>query len=298
MHATTTARAIPQRTMRARIKGRAFQSLAGRTLVFVIAALGAIGFLIPFLWAVSTSLKADANVLVFPPQWIPRPIMFSNYPKALTQIPFHLFYRNSAFITLMCLIGNVVTSVMVAYGFARLEFPGRGVLFMILLGTMMLPPQVTMIPVFMGWRVLGKVDTYFPLIVPSYFGSAFYIFLLRQFFMTIPLDFEDAARIDGATRAQLLWHIIIPLAKPAIATVAIFSFMAHWQDFFGPLIYISTRAKYTVPLGLRMFRNEYGGDQWNLMMAATVVSILPSLTLFFSAQRFFVTGIVMTGVKG
>lgn len=279
-------------------KGRKWRTSLGLGLAFILALVGAVAFLLPFVWAISTSLKPDGAVMVFPPQFIPKPAVWANYPRALTALPFNLYFRNSIFITVMCLIGDVVVSVMAAYGFSRISFPGREPLFMILLGTMMLPPQVTMIPVFMLWRVLGATDTYYPLIVPSYFGSPFYIFLLRQFFMTIPFDLEDAARIDGASRAQVMWRIMIPLAGPAIATVCVMSFMAHWQEFFGPLIYLSSTEKFTVPLGLRLFRNEYGGDQWNLMMAATVVSLIPSLVLFFSAQRFFVSGIVMSGMKG
>jgi len=279
-------------------KRKAVRSYIGRTVAFVLAAAGAISFVAPFVWAVSTSLKTPAQVFVFPPEWIPNPVQFSNYPDALTEIPFGRFFLNSTIITGTCLIGSVLTSILVAYGFARIEFPGRDVLFMILLGTMMLPAQVTMIPVFIIFRILDWIDTFYPLIVPSYLGSAFYIFLLRQFFLTIPLDLEDAARIDGAGRVQFLWRILVPLSGPAIATVAVFSFMANWQDFFMPLIYLNSKEKLTLPLGLRMFRDEYGGAQWELMMAAVVVTTLPSLILFFVAQRYFISGIVMTGMKG
>ena len=279
-------------------KRKAVRSYIGRTVAFVLAAAGAISFIAPFFWAVSTSLKTPAQVFVFPPEWIPNPVRFSNYPDALTAIPFGRFFINSTIITGMCLIGSVLTSILVAYGFARMEFPGRDVLFMILLGTMMLPAQVTMIPVFIIFRILDWIDTFYPLIVPSYFGSAFYIFLLRQFFLTIPLDLEDAARIDGAGRGQFLWRILVPLSGPAIATIAVFSFMANWQDFFRPLIYLNSMHKLTIPLGLTMFRNEYGGGSWELMMAVVVVTTLPSLILFFVAQRYFISGIVMTGMKG
>lgn len=288
----------PRRSFLVRIKGKTFQSYLVRTIVFMVAIVGALAFLLPLVWALSTSLKEPQQINVFPPQWIPSPFRPQNYVDALTQLPFERFFRNSGFVTGMSMIGDIVTSILVAYGFARISFPGRGPLFLILIGTMMLPQQVTMIPVFMMWRIAGGVDTYWPLIVPSFFGSAFYIFLLRQFLLTIPADLEDAARIDGATRLQQLVTIMVPLAKPAIATIAVFSFMAHWQEFFRPLIYLNSRDKLTVPLAIRMFRDEYSGDQWNLIMAVTVVSIIPSLILFFSAQRVFISGIVMSGMKG
>jgi ABC-type glycerol-3-phosphate transport system permease component len=272
------------------------RSIAGRSLVFVVAIAGSILFLIPFLWALSTSLKPPDLVFADPPVWIPKPLHWSNYPEALTALPFGRYFANTSIITFGALIGEVLSSTVVAYGFARMRFPGRDLLFMILLGTMMLPMQVTMIPVFIIFRSLGWIDTFLPLIVPAYFGSPFYIFLLRQFFLSIPDDLEDAARIDGAHSLQILARIFVPLSLPAMATVAIFSFMHHWQDFFMPLIYLNSKDMKTVALALQLFRAEYGAD-WHLMMAAAVVSSLPSLVLFFLAQRYFISGIVMTGLK-
>lgn len=272
------------------------RSLIGRLLTFVVAVLGGVAFLVPFLWAVSTSLKPSSQVFTHPPIWWPNPILFSNYIQALTELPFLRYFANTSIITFSAMIGDVFVSTMVAYGFARLEFPGRDGLFLILIGTMMLPMQVTMIPIFIIFRSLGWVDTFLPLIVPAFFGNAFYIFLLRQFFLTIPSDLEDAALIDGATNLQTLWRIFVPLSVPAMATVAIFSFMRHWQDFFMPLIYLNSKELKTVALGLQMFRAEFS-TAWNLMMAASVTASIPCLLLFFFAQRYFISGIVMTGLK-
>lgn len=272
------------------------RSLIGRTLAFLLAFLGALAFLVPFLWAVSTSLKPSYQVFSHPPIWIPNPIQFYNYAEALTELPFVRYFANTSIITFGALLGEVLSSTLVAYGFARMRFPGRDALFLVLLGTMMLPMQVTMIPIFIIFRSLGWVDTFLPLIIPAYFGSPFYIFLLRQFFLTIPGDLEDAAFIDGATHIQTLWRIFVPLSLPAMATVAVFSFMHHWQDFFMPLIYLNSKELKTVSLALQMFRAEFSTD-WNLMMAAAVTTSIPCLLLFFFAQRYFISGIVMTGMK-
>lgn len=254
-------------------------------------------FAIPFVWSLSTSLKVDKQVFAYPPEWMPRPVQWGNYVNALVNLPFGRFFLNTAIITGTCLVGDVVISIVVAYGFARLRFPGRDILFMLLLASMMLPSQVTLIPVFIIFRSLGWINTFYPLVVPSFFGNAFYIFLLRQFFLTIPDDLEAAAEIDGASTPQILWRIVVPLAGPAIATVCVFSFMFHWQDFFTPLIYINSTELYTISLGLQLFRMGYGGTIWNQMMAASIVSCIPSLILFFTAQRYFISGIVMTGIK-
>lgn len=275
---------------------KGIRSRIGRTIAFLLAFLGALAFLVPFLWAVSTSLKPSHQIFADPPIWIPSPVLYSNYADALTELPFVRYFANTSIITFGALIGEVLSSTLVAYGFARMRFPGRDVLFLILLGTMMLPMQVTMIPIFIIFRSLGWVDTFLPLIVPAYFGSPFYIFLLRQFFLTIPGDLEDAAFIDGATHVQTLWRIFVPLSLPAMATVAVFSFMHHWQDFFMPLIYLNSKELKTVSLALQMFRAEFSTD-WNLMMAAAVTTSIPCLLLFFFAQRYFISGIVMTGMK-
>jgi ABC-type glycerol-3-phosphate transport system permease component len=195
---------------------------------------------------ISSSLKPNYQVLEFPPRWLPRPVRWQNYPEALTYVPFGRYALNTLFVSVMNIVGNVVSCTLVAYGFARLRAPGKNVLFLLLLATMMLPYPATMIPIYIGFNALGWVNTFWPLIVPAFFGNAFYIFLLRQFFLTIPEDLEAAARIDGANTWQIIWHVILPVVRPAIATVAIFTFQSTWNDFLAPLIYLHDQTKYTV----------------------------------------------------
>jgi len=267
---------------------------AGITHLALIAGAGAM--LIPFFWIVSTSLKMPKQVFVQPIKWIPDPVVWSNYAKALTVLPFALYLRNTVIITTLVMVGTILSSAACAYGFARLRAPGRDALFLVLLSTMMLPGIVTMIPTFLLFRWLGWVDTFKPLTVPAFFGSAFFIFLLRQFFLTIPAELEDAARIDGATSVDIFARIMLPLAKPALATVAIFAFMGAWNDFMGPLIYLNSEEKFTLSLGLASFQGLYGTD-WHYMMAASLVVMSPIIVIFFIGQRYFVKGIVTTGIK-
>jgi multiple sugar transport system permease protein len=263
----------------------------------ILVALGGV-FLIPFLWTVSTSLKKNEDAFQFPPQWIPDPPQWENFPKAWTALPFTQWVGNTFFITALCTLATVLTGSLVAYGFARFEFKGRNVMFYTMLATMMLPSQVTMIPVFMIWRELGAVDTFYPLILPSFFGgSAFYIFLMRQFFQTIPREFDEAAMLDGAGFFRIWWKILLPLSGPVIATVAVLSFIGHWDEFNGPLIYLNSPEKYTVSLGLRMFQDSYGNET-NQLMAASLIHILPTIVLFFCAQRYFMKGINLSGLGG
>jgi ABC-type glycerol-3-phosphate transport system permease component len=255
--------------------------------------------LTPLAWMLSTSLKGEGDVFIIPIIWIPRRILWSNYPEALTFVPFGRYFLNSVQVTLSAVIGAVLSSSSVAFAFARLRAPGKNLLFVILLSTMMLPGEVTLVPVYLLFRNLGWLDTYKPLIVPSWFGgSAFYIFLLRQFYMTLPLDLDDAAKIDGASLFGIYSRIILPLSKPALATVAIFAFFSHWNSFQAPLIYLNTMEKYTIPVGLRLYLSTMGNTHWNYLMAATLVSIIPPLVIFFTSQRYFVEGAVLTGLKG
>ncbi len=268
-----------------------------RFFVYFLLLVGAIVFMIPFAWMLSSSLKELPQIFVFPPKWIPNPVRLDNYAEALKRMNFLVALKNTLTITVLCLIGQVSSASLVAYGFARIRFPGRDFLFALVLSTMMLPSQVTMIPMFILFRSLGWVDTFKPLIVPSFFGGgAFFIFLLRQFFLTIPKDLEDAARIDGCGRVRIFLQIILPLAKPALITVSIFSFMSHWNDFMGPLIYLNSEHKRTLAIALQSFQGQYTAD-WNLLMAASVVVLIPVLVIFFTLQRYFVEGIVLTGLK-
>ncbi|MEN6356770.1 MAG: carbohydrate ABC transporter permease [Armatimonadota bacterium] len=267
------------------------------SIAYAALILGSIVSLVPFLWMLGTSFKDPANVFLDPPQIWPKPWLWSNYSKAFSKMPFALYTFNTVRITAICMIGQMLSCSLVAFGFARMRFPGRNVLFVVLLATMMLPAQVTMIPVFKIFATLGWYDTILPLTVPSFFGSAFFIFLLRQYYMTVPHEMDEAARMDGANTWQVYFKVLLPQVKPALATVAIFSFMSHWNDFLGPLIYLSSPAKRTLALGLYAFQGQYSTD-WNYLMAASAVVMLPLLILFFVGQKYFIQGVVISGVKG
>lgn len=288
---THGATAVPMRRKQQRLRLQ-------QALVYVLLVAGAAPLLVPFLWMLSTALKDTAFVLTNPPQWIPTPIAWHTFPDALSQFPFGLYFLNTSIITGAVIVGTVLSASLVAYGFARLRFPGRNVLFLVTLATMILPAQVTMIPTFILFRYLGWLNTFLPLTVPSFFGGgAFFIFLLRQFFKTIPRELDDAARIDGCGYWGIFWRIILPLSRSALAIVAIFVFTWTWTDFLTPLIYLTDDSKYTLAIGLASFQGLHT-TAWNLLMAASIVVVLPTLIIFFIAQRYFIQGIVFTGLKG
>ena len=261
----------------------------------MLAAVGILFFL-PFFWLVSTSLKELDQIFTLPPIWIPDPIRWENYPEALTYFPFLLQLSNTLIITLSSVALTLVSSSLVAYSFSRLRWPGRNAMFFVMLATMMLPYQVTMVPLFIIFRQLGWINTFMPLIVPNMFGVPFFIFLLRQFFLSLPRDLDDAAIIDGCSEWGVYRHIILPLSKPALATVALFQFLGSWNDFLGPLIYLSDPNKYTLSLGIQVFVSTVG-VQWGWMMAVTTVLTVPVIILFFFTQRTFIQGIAFSGIK-
>ncbi|KLU39599.1 MAG: hypothetical protein AA931_06140 [Peptococcaceae bacterium 1109] len=273
-----------------------------RALTYVIVTALAVMFVIPLVWTVSSSLKSNPQMYIFPPVWIPNPIQWENYARVLQEIPCALFFKNTLWITILAGAGQVLTAAIVGYGFARFKFPGRRVLFMVLLGTMMIPREVLLVPQFILYNNLKWVDTFKPLVVPYYFGGGpFTIFLMRQFFMSVPTTLDEAAKIDGAGAFRTFWSIILPLSKPVLATASILSFQWHWNDFISPLIYLQSRENFTVSLGLRMFQSVAGiggVPKDNLLMAASVMALLPILILFVFMQKHFVRGIVMTGIKG
>lgn len=271
--------------------------LVGRILIYALLIAGAVLFLVPFVWMLSTSLKEGPQVYTWPPVWIPNPVRPDNYSKAWGILPFGQFYWNTIRITALAIIGTVLSCSLAAYGFARLRFRGRDLLFVILLTTMMLPSQVTLIPQYVWFARLGWVNTYLPLIVPAFFGNPFSIFLLRQFFMTIPHELDDAAKIDGCSFLGIYMRIILPLSKAAVGVVAIFSFTFNWNDFLNPLIYLQSMEQFTISLGLRMFQTNTYVDMQSLM-AMSVVALIPQLVVFFLAQRHFVQGVVLSGLKG
>lgn len=262
----------------------------------VLIFLGVI-FATPFFWLVSTSLKPTSQIFKLPPEWIPNPVMWSNYPEALTFIPFFRYMGNTFYVALFNVIALSISSSFVAYGFARINWPGRNFIFGVLLSTLMIPYAVTLIPTFLIFRRIGWVGTYNPLTVPAIFADAFSVFLLRQFYMTIPTALSEAARIDGASEFGIYGRIVLPLSKPALATVALFTFMRHWNDLLGPLIYLSDKDTYTLALGMNGFFSR-AGTEWALLMAASTVMIMPIIILFFFAQRTFIQGISLTGIKG
>lgn len=269
----------------------------GRGIIYGLLAACSAVYLFPFLFMLSTSLKELKQVFMWPPQMIPNPVTLANYVEGWDFLPTASFYKNTIIVASLNILGTVLSSTLVAYGFARLRFAGRNILFMILLSTMMLPGQVTMIPLYVGFSKIGWVGTLQPLFVRSFFGNAFHIFLLRQFLMTIPRELDDAARIDGCGYLRTLVSIILPLTVPAIGVVAIFSFTAAWNDFMGPLIYLRRLEQFTIAMGLRMFQMQ-GGTHMGRLMAMAVLALLPQIVIFFFAQRQMIQGIVMTGIKG
>jgi len=261
-----------------------------------ILLIGAFIMIVPFIWMLSTSFKAPGRTFVYPPEWIPRPFVWQNYVEMWQALPFSQFFLNSIKIATLSTIGQLLTCSMGAFAFSILKFKGRDFLFLVLIATLMIPYQVTLIPTFILFSKIGWVGTHLPLWVPAFWGGAFGTFLLRQFYLTIPIDLAESARIDGANIFQIFIHIYLPLSKPAMATLGIFTFMWSWNDLLNPLIYVSELKQLTLTVGLSFFQNQYGG-KWTLMMAGAVVSILPILLIFFFAQKYFIQGIAMTGIK-
>ncbi|MBN1348776.1 carbohydrate ABC transporter permease [candidate division KSB1 bacterium] len=267
-------------------------------LIYGLLIALSVSFLFPVIWSISASLKSLDEVYEFPPSlWIKHP-QWGNYPRAISRLPFLRFILNTLVLTFAATSGQLLTSAMVGYSFARLKWLGRDIWFIILLATMMLPGQVLLIPHYLINYVLGWVGTYKPLIVPGWLGGgAFFIFLFRQFFRAIPKSLEDSARLDGASDWRIFWGIMLPLSKPVIVTVLLFSFIGHWKEFMAPLIYLSDFTSYPISLGLRMYQ-ALEGSWANYLMAASLVALMPLVILFFVGQRFFIKGIMLTGIKG
>lgn len=290
----------PRATQR-RLRLARTRRLFGRFVVLLTLYLGAVVTLIPFLWLIRSSLMAPRQIFTFPIEWVPDPFVWENFPRALTAVDFRQYFVNTMIIEAGVVTGTLISSTLAAFAFSRLRWRGRNLVFGILLGSLMLPYAVTLIPTFLLWRELRALDTFVPLIVPSWFasglGGVFNIFLLRQFFMTIPRDLDEAAYLDGASPIRVLIEIILPLSRPALIVVAIFTFIAVWNDFLGPLIYLTSEDNYTLAIGLRSFTSIYS-NQWDLLMAASTAIIAPVILLFFFAQRYFIEGIALTGIKG
>jgi multiple sugar transport system permease protein len=265
--------------------------------VHLVLILFSVAMAAPMLWTLGTSLKQPGVIFTYPPQWIPNPVDWDNYRQLFLQLPMGIFLLNSFKIATIATIGQVISCAMAAFAFARLRFPARNLLFFILLATLMVPTHVTLIPTFFIMRGLGWIDTHWALTVPWWMGGAFGTFLLRQFFLTIPTEMMEAAKIDGAGYWRIFWRIYMPLSGPALATLAVFTFMGSWNNLLGPLIFLNSEEKMTVTLGLTLLQGQYY-SQWTLLMAGAIVSVIPTLIVFFIAQKYFVEGIVRAGLKG
>ncbi|HCI0794720.1 TPA: carbohydrate ABC transporter permease [Enterococcus faecium] len=265
-----------------------------KILSYVLMTVIGIILIIPLLWMVFTSLKPMEEIVRYPPTFFPEKIVWENYLDTIAAFPFWRYARNTLFITVLVVIGNVLSNSFIAYGFAKLDFPGKKLMFALVLSTMMIPGFVTMIPQYVLFSKIGWVGTYLPLIVPSFFGNAFNIFLMRQFYLSINNELIEAAEIDGANHLYIWSHLMLPLTKPALITIAINSFNAAWNDFLGPLLYIQDQEKYTLQIGLQVFQNQ-ATAQWNYLMAGATLVLIPTILLFFFAQRYFIEGMDLTG---
>lgn len=269
------------------------ETLRGYAVLIVLGFL----FMLPFYWMISTALKTEVQLFQIPPAWVPDPLAFENFAQVFKEVPFDRFILNSAMLVFWNVTGQVFSTTLVAYGFSRFRFPGRNFLFLILLGTMMVPQQITLVPQFIIFSKLGWVNTYLPLILPAFGGSPYLIFLVRQYMMSIPMDLDEAAMIDGASRWQILWRVIFPISVPALILVVVFTFVAVWNDFMGPLIYLNDPDMFTVTLGLSFFQGAKE-TSWQLLMAGSLMAMVPPVVLFLLAQRRLLGGIAAAGIKG
>jgi multiple sugar transport system permease protein len=277
---------------------RAIRRGLGQAGIYLILTTACIVLLFPAIWMISTSLKPIDKVFDYPPRLVPDPVAWSNYPDAMRKFPFFLYLRNSLMVTGLASFGTVFSASLVAFGFARRRFPEREFVFGLVLSTMMLPAIITLIPTFVLFSKLRWVNTILPLTVPAYFGGgAFNIFLLRQFYLTLPYDYDEAAYMDGASSLMVWWRIIVPLSKAPLATITVFAILAYWNDFMGPLIYMNSPTMRTLAVGLQFFREQWL-TQWTMLMAGATLMVIPVLLLFFAAQRYFLQGILLTGLSG
>jgi multiple sugar transport system permease protein len=276
-----------------------------RLAVHAALIAGALLFMFPLVWLIATSLKPIEETMRMPPQLLPSQVMAENYPRAVMYqsdklgfIPFLRYALNTLWVAGLGVVGAVLSNALVAYGLARIPWRGRNLLFGATIATMMIPGAVLMVPIYVMFRRMELIGTFAPLWAPAFFGSAFNIFLLRQFFMTIPFELSDAARVDGCSEFRIFREIILPLSKPALAVVALFHFLFAWNDFLGPLIYLTDQRDFTLALGLQFYQSQHGGTEWNMLMAASTLVVLPVIVLFFFTQRTFIQGITVTGLKG
>jgi multiple sugar transport system permease protein len=287
------------RSYKFNLAGKREQKILKNIVVYFFLVILSLVFIFPFYWMIISSLKSDLQIFLWPPQWIPKPMVWSNYAEAFTNpnLPFLTFFKNTMILEVGIITGKLLSCILVAYGFARLNAPGKNFWFGVLLATFMIPYAVTMIPQYILFNYFGWVNTYLPLIVPAFFGEGYAIFLMRQFFLTIPRELEEAAVIDGANTYQIIRHIIVPLSTPILAVITVLSFKDIWNNFFQPLLYLNDRTKYTLSIGLAYFNGQYSVHM-GVLMAASVVLMLPLVIVFFVAQKAFVEGISLTGIAG
>jgi multiple sugar transport system permease protein len=292
----TEAEVMPEKTVRNhhRLPGR--RKIWGKVGTRIFLILMSILFLIPIYWMVVTALKSNTELAQFPPTFWPANIQWGNFLQAFETIPFATYFVNTLIITVLSVIGAVFSNLIIAYGFACIEWPGRDIVFYIVLATIFIPFSLVIIPQFDMFARLRWINTFLPLVVPTFFGSAFYTFLIRQFLLQLPKDLLEAARIDGAGEWRILWRIVFPMARPAIGAVAIFAAVAAWNDFLGPLIYLQDDSVHTLAIGLQSFRSTHD-IQFNLLMAASVMVVIPVIILFFAFQRFFIKGVTLGSIK-
>ena len=276
--------------------------IGNRIVAYVGMTFLAVLFIFPFFWTAASSLKAASDIYIYPPIWIPAVLRWNNYPEVFHLVPYATWFANTVIVVVLQTLGVVISAALVAYSFSRFRYPGRDLLFLLTLGTMMLPAEVTLIPTYLLFKYLGWLNTLKPLWLPAWFGGgAFNIFLLRQFLLALPRELDEAAIVDGASYPRILWSILLPLMKPALATVAVINFIFGWNDFLGPLVYLTSPENFTLAVGLRYFDvtpNQPGVPQLHLLMAAVVMGTVPIIALFFVTQRYFVEGVVLSGIKG
>ncbi|MFW6312671.1 MAG: carbohydrate ABC transporter permease [Spirochaetota bacterium] len=265
--------------------------------VYLLLIVGAVFCVVPLLWQVRSSLMPIEDIFKLPLILFPRSLELSNYVDAFTLVPLGRYYLNTVYVVTINVVGALLSNLSIAYAFARLAFPGKRIMFAASMGTLMLPQSVQLIPLFLEWNMIGGINTFYPLTIPAFFGNAFFIFLLVQFFRTIPRDYDEAALIDGAGYPQIIARVIVPMSTPAIATVAIFQFMLSWNDFMGPLVFLQDSELYTLSVGLRSFLSTFY-TPWPALMAASTLTVLPLIVLFFLAQRYFISGLTTGGLKG
>jgi multiple sugar transport system permease protein len=275
------------------------KKIIGKVLIYIILIMLTVIVFIPFLWMLSTALKSEADVFSWPPDWIPKPVQWNNFVDAWRTMPFTKFLQNTLFVVLLGMVAELISETIVAYGFARFDFPGKNLIFVILLSTMMLPFHVTLIPTFVIWNKLGLIGEFDPLVLRAWTAwGPFYIFLLRQFFMGIPIELDEAAEIDGSSPLQTFLYVLLPQIKPALLAIGVFTFKGYWNDFLGPLIYLGNKEKYTMNIGMYFFLGGINeAPKWNYLMAMSTLIALPVVVLFFIAQKYFIEGIAFTGIK-